>query len=59
MTTVWIYDHGETLKVFDTAEAASAWVKKHDPEGVAFEYDVEQLRPAGTAGQYSVPRATE
>jgi hypothetical protein len=45
--TVWIYvdtskqvgdrDH---LKVFASAEAAEAWFTEHDPEGVAFEYDV-------------------
>jgi hypothetical protein len=47
MTTVWVYvdtskevgdrDH---LKVFANADAAEAWFAKHDPEGVAFEYDV-------------------
>jgi hypothetical protein len=41
MTTVWIYDSGETRKVFATAEAAQAWFDEHDPEGVAFEYPVE------------------
>lgn len=38
--TVWIYDQGEDLKVFATEEAAQAWLDKHDPEGVAFEYEV-------------------
>jgi len=43
--TVWVYvdtsrqigdvDH---LKIFATAEAADAWFKENDPEGVAFEY---------------------
>ena len=47
MTTVWIYvdtnkevgdpDH---LKVFADEVAATRWFAKHDPEGVAFEYDV-------------------
>jgi hypothetical protein len=47
MTTVWVYintskevgdvDH---LKVFATADAADEWFAEHDPEGVAFEYDV-------------------
>jgi hypothetical protein len=42
--TVWVYvdtsrqvgevDH---LKIFATAEAADAWFKDNDPEGVAFE----------------------
>jgi hypothetical protein len=45
---VWVYvntskqvgdrDH---LKVFATEVAAEIWFKKHDPEGVAFEYPVE------------------
>jgi hypothetical protein len=48
--TVWIYldtskqvgdcDH---LKVFDSQEAAQAWFDQHDPEGVAFEYEVNSL----------------
>src|SRR3984893_10472801 len=47
MTTVWIYvdaskevgdpDH---LKVFANIDAAETWFEEHDPEGVAFEYDV-------------------
>jgi hypothetical protein len=40
--TVWIYDQGEDLKVFATKEAAERWIEKNDPEGVAFEYEVEQ-----------------
>jgi hypothetical protein len=45
--TVWIYvdtskqvgdkDH---LKVFATEDAAGRWFAEHDPEGVAFEYEV-------------------
>jgi len=39
--TVWIYEAGrENMKVFATAEAAQAWFKENDPEGVAFEYPV-------------------
>jgi hypothetical protein len=45
--TVWVYvdtsrDVGdvEHLRVFATAEAADAWFKENDPEGVAFEYPV-------------------
>ncbi|WP_426527871.1 hypothetical protein [Bradyrhizobium sp. McL0615] len=48
--TVWIYvdtskrvgdrDH---LKVFDGQAAAQAWSDQHDPEGVAFEYEVRSL----------------
>jgi hypothetical protein len=45
--TVWIYvdssrqvgDVGH-LKVSANAEAAERWLETHDPEGVAFEYDV-------------------
>lgn len=40
MKTVWIYERGETLKVFATDDAARAWFEKHDPEGVAFEHEV-------------------
>jgi hypothetical protein len=48
--SVWIYvdnskqvgdrDH---LKVFDSLAAAQAWFDQHDPEGVAFEYEVRSL----------------
>jgi hypothetical protein len=47
MATVWVYvdtskqvgdrDH---LKVFANRDAADAWFAEHDPDGVAFEYDV-------------------
>lgn len=47
MTTVWIYtdtskevgdpDH---LKVFASEDAAQAWFRDNDPEGVAFAYEV-------------------
>jgi hypothetical protein len=49
MTTVWVYvdtskevgdvDH---LKVFASADAADRWFAEHDPEGVAFEYPVQE-----------------
>ena len=49
MTTVWIYvdaskkvgdiDH---LKVFANANAAENWFEENDPEGVAFEYPVDE-----------------
>ena len=38
--TVWIYDQGEELKVFATAEAAETWFADNDPEGVALEYPI-------------------
>ena len=53
MTTVWIYVDTNTevgdrdhLKVFANADAADEWFKNHDPEGVAFGYEVigEQVR---------------
>ena len=34
------------LKVFAKAAAAEAWFKAHEPEGAAFEYDVEGFRAA-------------
>lgn len=37
---VWIYRRGEDLMVFASPEAAQAWFDKHDPEGVAFAYEV-------------------
>jgi hypothetical protein len=47
MATVWIYvdtskevGDQDYLKVFASAEAAQNWFRDHDPEGVAFEYDV-------------------
>jgi hypothetical protein len=30
----------EHIKVFANADAAETWLEDHDPEGVAFEYDV-------------------
>ena len=48
MTTVWIYvdtskDVGDKdhFRVFASEAAANEWFRVHDPEGVAFEYDVE------------------
>jgi hypothetical protein len=41
---VWIYIDRrgpvDELKVFASQEAADQWFKEHDPEGVAFKYDV-------------------
>jgi hypothetical protein len=44
---VWIYvntncqvGHPDHLKVFTNDEAAEVWFEEHDPEGVAFEYEV-------------------
>lgn len=63
MKTVWIYvdtnhevgdrDH---LKVFADSDAADGWLEKHDPEGVAFRYEVEGL-PAVARDQERIARA--
>ena len=37
---VWIYRSGDDLMVFASQEPAQAWFDQHDPEGVAFAYDV-------------------
>jgi len=52
--TVWIYvdsrklvgdpDH---LQVFADEDAAEAWFRENDPEGVAFEYPVKAVRREG------------
>ena len=49
MKTVWIYvdtskivGDVDYLKVFATGEVADRWIKEHDPEGVAFEYPVQE-----------------
>jgi hypothetical protein len=49
MTTVWIYvdsryhvGHPSHLQVFATEEAANRWFEEHDPEGMAFEYEVQE-----------------
>lgn len=46
---IWIYTDTskpegdvERLKVFATDDAAREWFKEHDPEGVAFAYEVKQ-----------------
>lgn len=51
--TAWVYlndyEHGtqrnvgeaEWVKVFASAEAADRWFDQHDPEGVAWEYEIE------------------
>jgi hypothetical protein len=57
--TVWIYEEGDVLKIFDTDDEAHAWFKENDPEGVAFKYTIGRRLPAGTADQNDVPIATE
>ena len=59
MKTVWIYESGDVVKSFDSEDEARAWFKENDPEGVAFKHELSELRPAGSADRYGVPRATE
>jgi hypothetical protein len=49
MKTVWIYINTDALpgdvdhlQVFATGEAADRWIGENDPEGVAFEYPVQE-----------------
>jgi ribosomal protein L34E len=48
MKTVWIYFDtnkkvgDDQLKVFASADAADRWLKKNDPAGVAFRYEVRK-----------------
>jgi hypothetical protein len=57
--TVWIYEEGDVLQVFDTEDEARAWFEENDPEGVAFKHELELFIPAGTADQNGVTVATE
>jgi hypothetical protein len=48
MKTVWIYVNTDSLpgdvdhlQVFATGKAADRWIEENDPEGVAFEYPVQ------------------
>lgn len=59
MTTVWIYESGDTLKTFASEDEAKAWFRLHDPDGVAFAAELGPQRPAGSADLHRVPRATE
>lgn len=52
-TTVWIYVNTnqqvgdiEHIKVFPSVDAAETWFEENDPEGVAFEYDVLEMKEA-------------
>jgi hypothetical protein len=57
--TVWIYEEGDVLKIFDTEDEAHTWFKDNDPEGVAFKHTVGPLQPAGTADQHGLRVARE
>jgi hypothetical protein len=44
MKNILIYEKGrDTERQFDSEEEAQAWFNLNDPEGVAFEYPVEDL----------------
>jgi hypothetical protein len=58
MTTVWIYEEGGTLKDLTSEEAAHAWLKQDDPEGIV-EYDVRYPQPASRADRRGEPGAKE
>jgi hypothetical protein len=60
MTSVWIYEKNDTLHFFDSElEAPQAWLKQNDPQGVTTGHQPDELRPAGGADRYGVPKATE
>ena len=57
---VWIYNIDTLeMKTFKSEEEAQAWLDEHDPEGVAFVYELSELRPTGSADEFGVPMAEE
>jgi hypothetical protein len=57
MTKVWIYESGDTIKKFASEDEANARFKIHDPEGVAWAYELGPVIPAGKADEHGVPVA--
>jgi hypothetical protein len=58
MSTVWIYEKGDILTVFETEPEARLWLALNDPAGVVNEQNVGLLRPVGSADHHHrVPRA--
>jgi hypothetical protein len=60
MKTVWVYfakeaqgDEKSDLIIFETEELAQRWLAEKDPEGVVFEYPVEDEEAAGAAAHPS------
>lgn len=60
LASVWIYTDtrkvvgdADHLKVFADEDAANVWFRTHDPEGVAFEYQVQTMH--ATAAQFHKP----
>ncbi|HMH00211.1 MAG TPA: hypothetical protein VK555_02295 [Terriglobales bacterium] len=43
--TNYYVGHPVYLKVFATPDAADEWFKENDPEGVAFGYEGDEIRP--------------
>lgn len=43
-------EHPGWVKVFTSADVADRWFKESDPEGVAWEYEVEDGQPRGSVG---------
>ena len=43
--SVWVYVSGEDIRVFSSRQKATAWIKKHDPEGVAVQCMVDDSAP--------------
>jgi hypothetical protein len=44
---VWVYTAGDEIRIFSSRDTANAWFEKHDPEGVAFGYVVDDHAPLG------------
>ena len=38
---MWVHSNGDVIRVFSTRDKANEWFAKHDPEGVAFEYNID------------------
>jgi hypothetical protein len=59
MSTIWIYEKGDVLRVFDSEAEARAWLAWNDPPGIAREHNIGLPRPAWSADRYGVAKATE
>jgi hypothetical protein len=45
--------------MFVSEDEAQSWPKENDPEGIVIEQQISELRPAGSADHYEVPKADE
>lgn len=43
--TVWVYASGDDVRVFSTRQKANAWIRRHDPEGVAIQSTIDDGAP--------------